>query len=186
MSKKSASASTSDKPLKIVSVAISRTASVSAAARGAPPPLDLTVEVENLNDSTLYVWRSEKGYAYDASTRVLSVQLAEPTGSERPDVKILSDHPRTPIQVRVSAKSRTKIEVQIPPNVTRVVPGKGPDPSVVDIVDEPIGKVERVDLRVQYATEPIDYRRGEAPSGFRKRLAAHGDVVQASITPTAE
>lgn len=183
MAKKSPS--TTDKPLKVLGITIRRPLSVSAAARGVPPPLNLGVEVENPADKPVYVWAKHRGFTYDSDSRVLSVQLAEPAQAPNPKVKILADHPRTPVQVMVGAKSRATIKIVLAPNVPRVVPPSQPN-GAVDIVPEPIGPIDEVHIRVQYAAEQIKYRRGEHPRDFKKRLLGHGDVVEATIKPTVE
>jgi hypothetical protein len=171
---------TSDK-LTILGISIGRPASVTEAAGGTPLRLDLSVEVENTTDQPLHVWATRKGYNYDAATQVLSVQLAESTQELPPTIKMISNHPRIPTQVVVNAKSRTTIKVPVPATIRR--PGTGQGGAWVE---EPIGQIARVDIQVQYAPEPIQYRPGENASDLRKRLREHGDVVQAVITPTTE
>jgi hypothetical protein len=170
-----------DKPLKIIGITIGRVALVSDVARGAPPRLNLAIEVENQGDTQLHVWADCRGRKYDASTHVLTLQFAELVSTLPPYIKMLSDHPRLPMQVVVNAKSRYTIKLQLPGTVRRLTPGQGLGRS---FVDEPIGPIDQVEIAVQYATEPIQYQRGEAPADFRKRLRAHGDIVRASITPT--
>jgi len=172
----------SDAQLKVVGIAIGRSASVSEIARGTPPRLNLTVEVENQGDSPLFVWADCRARKYESATHTLSVQLAEPIITLPPHIKIISDHPRLPVQVAVEARSRGKIKLQIPGTVRRLTPGQGLGRS---FVDEPMGPVDRVEIAIQYATETIQYQLGEAAPDFRKRLRAHGNVVRATITPTA-
>jgi len=181
MSKKKPIAS--DKPLKILSTGISRSASVSDVARGAPPRLDLTVEVENPSDQPLHVWTDQRAYNYDPTTHVLSVQLAEPEDTLPPNITMLSDHPRVPTQIVVNPKGRAKINLQIPGIIRRLTPGQGAGRS---FVEEPIGQVDRVDLQIQHSTEAVQYERGKSGADFRKRLRGHGEVVRATVTPTTE
>jgi hypothetical protein len=172
-----------DQPLRVVGITIGRSASVSDVARGIPPRLNLTVEVENQGQSPLFVWAECRARSYDASKHVLTVQLAEPVIERPPHIKIISDHPRVPTQVEVEAKSRTKIKLRLPGTVRRLTPGQGLGRS---FVDEPVGPIDRVEIRLQYATEPIQNQPGEVSTDLRKRLKAHGDVLQASIEPIAE
>jgi hypothetical protein len=172
----------SDKPLKIIGITISRASTVSDIARGAPPRLNLAVEVENQGDRPLHVWADCRARKYDASTHVLSLQLAEPVLTLPPHIKMLSDHPRLPTQVAVNAKSRFTIKLQLPGTVRRLTPGQGLGRS---FTDDPIGPIDQVEIAVQFATAPIQYLGREAPADFRTRLRAHGDVVRATITPTA-
>jgi hypothetical protein len=168
----------SDKSLKILGVSIRR---APPATETAPPILNLGVDVENPSDRPLHVWASCKEYAYDPATRVLSVDLAEPIRQLPPYIKMISDHPRAPLQVVVNPKSRATIKVMVPAKVNRPGPAGGPA-----WVEDPIGQIDRVQLRVQDATEPIQHRAGESPTDFRQRLLEHGEVVQAEITPTSE
>jgi len=176
---------TNANPPKVNSVTIRRPMSVSAAARGVAPPLSLVIEVQNPTDQQIFVWAKEKKYSYDSSTHTLSIQLAEPDQAIPPNIKMISDHPQTPAQVAIAAKGSAQIQVTIAPNVPRVVPGKEPG-SPVNIVPDPIGQIDHVDLRVQYGTERIQYLRGEHPQAFRKRLLDYGTVVHSVITPTLE
>jgi len=172
-----------DKPLKIVGTSISRTPSVSDLARGTPPRIDLSIDVDNPGGQPLHVWTQQRAYSYDASTHVLSVQLAEPEDTLPPNITMLSDHPRVPAQVVVNPKSSAKINLQVPSAIRRLTPGQGVGRS---FVEEPIGQIDRVDLQIQHATQPVQYERGESGADFRKRLLAHGDVARATITPTTE
>lgn len=169
--------------LKILSVTIARPSSVADVARGAPPRLNLTIEVENTSNEPLYVWTDLRRYDYDPSTHVVSVQLAEIPRDLPPHIKMISDHPREPIQVVVKPKGHMTIKVQLPGSVRRLTPGKGLGKSFAEI---PIGQIDRVEVTIQHAVEPIKLQPGEAPANFRKRLCEHGDVAQATIPPTAD
>src|SRR5207244_1382740 len=85
----------SNKPLRILGVSIRRAPPLT---EGAPATLHLGVEVENAGDQPLHVWASCKEYAYDPATHVLSVDLAEPTRQLPTYIKMISDHPRAPLQ----------------------------------------------------------------------------------------
>jgi hypothetical protein len=172
----------SESPLKVVGISLSRSASVSDVARGAPPRLNLAVSVSNSGSAPLSVWAVCRARQYDASTHVLSVQLAEPPDTLPSNIKMISDHPRVPAQVTVAAKASATIKLQLPGSTRRLTPGQGLGRS---FVDDPIGPIDRVDIVIQYATQPISAQAGEAPADFRKRLRAHGEVVRASIAPTA-
>jgi hypothetical protein len=171
---------TSDKLLKIHGVAISRPP-LAEAEPGARAMLNLGVDVENPGDQPMYVWTTCKEYAYDPATHVLTLDLAEPTRELPPYIKMISDHPRAPVLVVVSPKSRATIKVQIPAKVNRPGPKGGPT-----WFEDPIGRIDRVVVRLQHAAEPIQHRAGESSPDFRKRLREHGDVVRAEITPSAE
>jgi hypothetical protein len=173
------------KQLKIMGAAIQRPTPVpeAEAVRGVQEQLRLAVEVENPSDEPLYVWASRRAYDYDATTHVLTLYLTEHTPELPPGIKMISDHPRTPIQVEVGANSRATMDVPVPAVIRRRVPGEGLGMS---FVEEPIGQIDRVDLHIQSASEPVEYRVEESPSEHRKRLRAHGDVVQATVKPTEQ
>jgi hypothetical protein len=168
----------SDQPLRILGVSIHRAPPATATA---PATLNLGVDVENPGNQPLYVWASCKEYSYDPATHVLSVDLAEPTRQLPSYIKMISDHPRAPAQVVVNPKSRATIKVLVPGKVNRPGPPGGPA-----WVEDPIGQIDRVQIRVQNAAEPIQHRAGESPTAFRQRLREHGETVQAEVTPSAE
>jgi hypothetical protein len=180
MSKKQSKQS---KQLKIMGATIQRPAPVyeAEAARGVQEQLRLAVEVENPSDKPLHVWASRRAYDYDATTHVLTLYLTEHTPELPPGITIISNHPRTPVQVEVGAKSRATLDVAVPTIIRRRVPGEGLGMS---FVEEPIGPIDRVDLHIQSASERVEYLVGESPAEYRARLRTHGDVVQATITPT--
>jgi hypothetical protein len=111
------------------------------------------------------------------------VQLAEPVVSLPPNIKMISNHVHTPRQAVVESKSRATIEVRVPASTRRLTPGQGLGRTWVE---DPIGQIDRVEINIQYAATPAEYRVGEDPSDFRERLRAHGDVLTAEITPTIE
>lgn len=174
-----------DKTLKVVSVQIGRPLPVAEAeaARGVQGRLQLSVQVDNPTDKPLHVWSSRRAYDYDAATHVLSIYLTEHTPPLPPGIKMISDHPRTPTLVVVDAKSRGTLEVPVPTSIRRRVPGTGLGMS---FVEEPIRQIDRVELHIQYAAEPLQERPGESTVEHRKRLQAHGQVVQATITSTEQ
>ena len=90
--------------LKVAGIGVKRTATVSEVARGAPPRLNLTVEVENPANVSIYVWASVRAFDYDPATHVLSVHLEERTRELPKGIKVISEHPRTPTQVEGSAQ----------------------------------------------------------------------------------
>jgi hypothetical protein len=150
------------------------------AAGGVQGQRHLFVEVENPNDEQLYVWSSRRAYDYDASTRILVLYLTEHTPQLPSDIRMISDHPRTPMLVAVNGKSHGTLDVPVPATIRRRVPGAGLGMS---FVEEPIGQIERVELHIQYSTEPLQDQAEESPVEHRKRLLAHGDVAQAVIEP---
>lgn len=159
-------------------------------APGAPPPAavpeghqHIGVEVDNTSDSPLFVWASRRHYDYDPETKVLSLWLTEHVPPPPPGIRIISDHPRTPAQVQVGAGGRAVIDVPVPHVIRRRVPGSGG--LGMSFTEERIGQIDRVDLHVQYADEPLPAAGGMDPAQHRQRLRDHGDVVQASIRPNA-
>lgn len=172
----------SNKALKILSAQIRRPvpAAEAKAARPAEQQLHLAVEVENPGDTPLYVWASRRAYDYDPSTHVLTLYLTEHTPPPPPGIQIISNHPRTPNLEVVKAKGRTTLDVPVPAFIRRRVPGKGLGMS---FVEEPIGKIDRVDLHIQVSNEPVEDIENESPAEHRKRLAL-GSVVQATVSPT--
>lgn len=175
----------SDKPLKIVGTEIRRPppAAKAETAYGVQERLHLSVQVDNPTDKPLHVWSSRRAYDYDAATHVLSIYLTEHTPPLPPGIRMISDHPRTPTLVLVNAKSRGTLDVPVPLTIRRRVPGEGLG---MHFVEEPIGQIDKVDLHIQYATEPLQDRPKEDPTEHHKRLQAHGQVVQATITPTGQ
>ena len=139
------------------------------------------VEVENPGNEPLHVWASRRGYDYDAGTRVLTVYLTDQIPGPPPGIKMISSHPRTPAQVVVEPGRRARIEVRVPAAVRRRLPGTGMGMS---FVEEPIGPVDRLDLHIQYASEPLQSLAGESPAAHQQRLRAHGQVMRTTITPT--
>ncbi len=172
-----------EKQLKILGTAIRRPVPVSEAeaARGVHEQLHLAVEVENPGDKPLHVWASRRAYDYDTTTHVLTLYLTEHTPELPPGIKMISNHPRTPKQVVVNARSSATIDVPVPAVMRRRIPGQG---FGMAFVEEPIVQIDRVDLHIQSASEPIPCLDKENPVEHRKRLRAHGDVIRATITPT--
>jgi hypothetical protein len=173
--------------LKIVGTEIRRSTPVLEANAKAPGTvserLHVSFEVENPSDKPLHVWATRRAYDYDASTHQLTLYLTDHTPDLPPGIEMISDHPRTPAQVVVDPGSRATVDVLVPSVIRRRVPGQGLG---MQFVEEPIGHIERVNLHVQYASEPIQHRVGDSPAEHRKRLMAHGQVVRATITPTRQ
>ena len=173
---------TKDPQLKVVAVQIHRSPPAAQAQTGVQAWLDLAVEVENLGHQPLHVWSSQRGYAYDAASGVLTVHLAEVPLTPPPGIKMISDHPRLPAQVEVAANTRVKLRVRFPAAIRRPAGDQGQS----GWRDDPIGDIKRVDVDVQYATAPVEQVTAhETSADFRKRMLAHGHVVRATITPTS-
>ena len=172
-------------PLTILGAVIHRPlrAPVATAPAGTPEPLQLAVEVENPSDVPLHVWASRRAYDFDASTHVLTIYLTEHIPPLPPGIELISNHPRTPVLVVVNPKSRIKIKVQVPAVFRRRVAGTAQGKG---FVEEPIKQIERVDLHIQHATEPIKSRVGESPAKFRERLRGHGSIARANVALGAE
>jgi hypothetical protein len=145
-----------------------------------PERMHVLVEVENPGDQPLHVFSGYRTYDYDAATGVLSVTL---TGhpEPRPGIQIISHHPRAPVGVVVAANGSTTLDVPVPAVVRRRVAGEGLGMS---FVEEPIERIDRVELHVQYANEPIELPAGESPEQHRERFRAQGRVLNASISLT--
>jgi hypothetical protein len=150
------------------------------AAGGVQGQRHLFVEVANPNDEQVHVWSSRRAYDYDASTHTLALYLTEHTPPLPPGIRMISDHPRTPTLVAVNGNSHGTLQVPVPATIRRRVPGAGLG---ISFVEEPIGQIERVELYIQYATEPLQDHAEESPVEHRKRLLAHGDVARAVIKP---
>jgi hypothetical protein len=174
---------TRSEQLKIVGIAVRRPTPVPEAARGVQELLHLSIEIENPSNKALYVWASRRAYDYDASSHVLSIYLTEHTPDPPPDIEMISDHPRTPVQIMIEAGGRVTIDVPVPKTIRRRVPREGLG---MTFVEEPIEQIERVDLQVQFAYELFHDLVQESPAEHRKRLKAHGKVARATITPTEQ
>jgi hypothetical protein len=171
---------------KVIGISVAHPTSrfeAEAVEGGKEGALQLSIEIENPNDDPIHVWASRRSYEYDAATHVLTLHLAETAENLPPGIQIISQHPRTPVQVAVNGKSRVRIKVPVPAVFRRRVPSRGLGMS---FVEEPIRQIDRVVVHMQHANEPIKSRVGESPSEFRQRLKAHGDVVRAEIVPTAD
>jgi hypothetical protein len=169
--------------LRVNAVKVNRAATAAEMARGAPPRLNLAVEVDNPGPTPLHAWSSMRGYDYDESTHTLTVHLSDASRPEVPGFRIISHHPRPPVQVEVSPGGKGTLEVSIPGSVRRLTPGRGLGQSFEEV---PIGQVDRVDINVQHATEPIAARSGESADQFQERLRTHGVVARVSVKPTAQ
>jgi hypothetical protein len=167
------------KRLNLVGVRVeppAREAIAGGAAAGAR--LNVIVEVENQTTAPLYAWSSERGYDYDAASKVLTLHLSEQPRVLPPGIILISDHPRAPAQVEVAPNSRTSIRVQLPAVVRRAAAGG------TGWVEEPIGEIAQIDVDLQYGTAPIESARPhETSAQFRSRMREHGDVARATLTP---
>ena len=183
-------------PLKIMAVSITDTPHPEAAVArqpAAPTPAPAAavpdghrhvgVEVDNPNDTPLHVWASRRHYDYDPDAKVLTLWLTEHVPPLPPGIRMISDHPRTPAQVEVGARGRAIIDVPVPHVIRRRVPGSGG--LGMSMSEERIGQINRVDLHVQYADEPMPMPNGMDAAQHRQRLLDHGDVVHESVTPSA-
>jgi hypothetical protein len=141
----------------------------------------LSVEVQNTTTAPLHVWASHKGYDYDPATKVLTVQMSQQPLVVPPGIIMISDHPMKPDQIEVAPNSTAKIRVRFPAHIRRAA-GREAGGGWVEV---PIGEIAKVDIDVQYAPTPVGPPQPhEAGPEYRARLAAHGDVVKARITPT--
>ena len=171
--------------LKLNGVSIQRAAAAAAPsdkATAAPPPLQLSLAVENPGSQPLHVWASWRAYEYDAATHVLTVYLTDHTPTP-PGITLISKHPRTPAQVTVTPKGKLNIKVAIPSTIRRRTTGPGMG---LHFVEEPIGQVDRVEFHVQFGTEALATIPHETPDQHRSRMLAQGDVVRATIPTTAQ
>jgi hypothetical protein len=168
--------------LKITSVAVKQPQLETAAAATTTAPLQLSLTVENPGTQPLYVWASWRAYDYDAASHVLTVYL---TGDPPPPpgITLISDHPRTPAQVVVTPKGKLTLKVELPATIRRRVPSAGLG---LNFVEEPIGKIERVDSHIQFATEAFETKAHETPEQHRTRMLAQGEVVRATLTTTEQ
>ena len=113
----------SNEELKIVGTEIQRPMPVpeAEAARGVQERLRLSVEVENPSNKPLHVWTSRRAYDYYNFNPCPHSYLTEHTPALPPGIKMISDHPRTPVQVVVDPGSRTRIDVPVPAIIRRRV-----------------------------------------------------------------
>lgn len=171
--------------LRIVNVTVRPPARVSDAdaAHHVQERLQVHVEAENTTDKPLHIWASRRAYTYDSGTKTLTVYLAEPDFALPPDIILISDHPRAPMQTVVSPGETATIEIPVPTTIRRRTPGEGLGMS---FVEEAIDEVRSVELHVQYDDVPFQHVVGEDPSEQRARLRAHGRVVEATVTPAEE
>ncbi len=173
------------KPVKIAGVVIRRPTPPAEAAPLAPAPqrepIHLAVEVQNPNNSPLYVWASRRAYDYDPATHVLTLYLTEHTPPLPPGIVLISNHPRMPDLVQVQANGSTTLDLSVPPVIRRLVPGTGLGTS---FVEEPIDQIDRVELHIQSSTQPLEDLGQVSPEEHRERLLTHGQVTQKTIKPT--
>ena len=167
--------------LKVVGIQIHRPAPGPSAAAGVQAWIELIVELENTGAPTLYVWASHRGYEYDAGSQTLTLHMAERPLVLPPNIIMISQHPRAPEQIELAGKSRVKVRLRIPSFIRRPSPdGKG-------WIEDPIGPVGHIDVRVQHAQQPFDQPgEHETEHDYRARMQTHGDVVQVRITPASD
>lgn len=176
------------KPLKLVGAEIRgagpvselKAATVTATAPAGAERTHAALDVENPNDQPLHVWVSRRAYEYDAATHLLTLYLTDHFPAPPPGIRMISEHPRTPVQVEVPARGRATIKVPLPAFIRRRVPGQGRGMS---FVEEPITRIDKVEFHVQYADDPLHFSTHESPADHRARLQAHGEVVRATIVP---
>lgn len=171
----------SETPLTITGVTIEpRERALTRAGAEPLKQIRVGIAVENPSDQPLHVWAAWRAYDYDAATRTLTVYLTEHTPPPPPGITMISDHPRTPPQVVIVPRSRATVHVDVPATIRRRVPGTGLG---MHFVEEPIGPIDRVDLHLQSATEPITPAKAdESPERHRERLRQTGGVVRTTIT----
>lgn len=164
--------------LRIIGVEIRLPDHSQPTSAGVPAWMELIVEVENTGTRNLHVWASHRGYEYDPASRLLTLHLAERPLVVPQNVIVISQHPRAPDQIEVGGKSRVKIRLRVPPFIRRrAQDGRG-------WIEDPIGTVDHVDVRVQYALQPFDKpAEHETENEYRARAQTHGNVVQERITP---
>jgi len=171
------------KKLKITSATIrpADPGTATETAEDAPAQHGIAVDIDNPNDTPLHVWASPRGYDFNSETRVLTLYLTDNQPDPPADIKMISSHPRTPSQLVVDANGKATIDVQVPKTIRRRVAGEGLS---LSFVEEPIEQIDRIDIHIQSAFEPMQYVVDESPEDHHKRLRAHGDVVKTTITPT--
>lgn len=170
-------------PLNITAARIRRPPPRARAAGEPGEALHIAVEVDNPGDQTLHVWVTRRAYEYDPASGALTVYLTEHTPPPPPGIEMISNHPRTPLQVPVEAHARATLDVLVPSTIRRRLPNPGLG---IAFVEEPIGPVAHIALHIQAATEPIGPIRDEKPDQYRERLCRHGEVARATITPTEQ
>jgi hypothetical protein len=171
-----------DEPLKITNASV-RPPMAAEAARAAgllAGHRHLAVQVENPNPFPMHVWASRRHYDYDSATHVLSIWMTDNVPEPPPGIQMVSDHPRTPEQVEVAPNGSATIQVTIPDVIRKRRPGTGLGMS---FTEQPIGRIDHVELHVQYGEEPAPNLGVGDPARHRQALREHGDVVHATLAP---
>ncbi len=171
--------------LKITGASVRVAEAAGGAADAAPrahPELEVSIDVESASDAPLHVWSTVHAYEYDAASRTLTLQLAEREPALPPGIRLLSHHPVIPQQVVVSAGGHATLRVKIP-GVVRKRATTGPGLGI-SVVEEAIGTVDQVDVRIQHATERAAARPDESADDLRKRLLTLGDSTHTAIRIT--
>lgn len=145
---------------------------------GTQPPLQVSVEVENPGDAPLHVWSNVRAYEYDASKKKLTVHLTQYEPQVPPEIRLLSHHPQVPQQAVVDPGARRTLNLRVPAVIRRRVPGEGMG---MHFVEEAIGPVDEIEVRIQYSPEPVTAPPGENPDDLQKRLRDAGESVQSVI-----
>lgn len=146
------------------------------AAAGSRAPIALNVAVENTSASRRYANSTPRYYAYDAATRVLTLHLEEKAPALPPGLIMISDHPRTPKQVEVAPGGKATLQALIPSVIRK------PATNGVGWVEEPIGPVDSVDIRVQHSADPLP-AVGEHETGteYRARALSGSETFSARV-----
>jgi len=150
-----------------------------AEAVSAPGQRQLVIELENSTDAPLHVWSSPSAYDWEPDTGELSLHLDEPEEAVPPGITLISHHPRTPAQEAVPANSRATVTIDVPAMIRRRVSGDGLG---VRAVEEPVGDVRSIRLKMRYADAPFESSTvDESPQQHRDRLSTQGNVVDRVI-----
>jgi len=169
------------KQLKITTAAVQTPEAVPAGPAAAQVPLRVAVEVENPSDAPMHVWSSVRAYEYDPSKKKLTLHLAQYEPQLPPEIRLLSHHPQVPNQVVLEPGARRTLDVRVPAVIRRRVPGEGVG---MHFVEEAIGPVEEIEVKVQYSPEPVTASPGENPEALQKRLRETGESVQSVVRVT--
>lgn len=133
--------------------------------------LEISVAIENKTSAPRFAWSTVRRVAYDKASKVLTVHLEETAPVLPPGLIMLSDHPRTPQQTEIAPGAMATLKVAIPAFIRRAAPdGNG-------WVEDPIGQINHIDVRLQHSTEAIEaVKPHETGEEFRAR-ALRGSVI---------
>ena len=170
--------------LRIASVAVRPPTPVTEedAAHHVQERQHVDLDIENPGANPLHVWSRMRAFAFDSSTGELEIYLADASAIVPPGIEFVSDYPRVPPQIVVDAGAAITIDVPVPTVMRRRVPGQGLGMS---FVEEPIENIQQIRIHLQYADVPFQAIVGESLVERRSRLQAHGQVVEAVLTPTS-